>query len=109
MELTPKAKRIFQERIRVDEDDQWIWQGHVEKGVPELIYDNYTWDAREFAFYIVGKTPPALTGEWVNKFGSKLDVNPAHNSIQTKNTTKYRGIENEGLGESQLPRDPTES
>lgn len=101
MELTPKAKKIFWDRIRKDEDDLWIWQGDVEKGTPYFIYDGYWWDAREFAFYYVGQTPPALTGPWTNKYNAKLDVNPAHNSIVTKNTDKYRGIENEGLGKTQ--------
>ncbi len=111
MQLTPKIIQVFHERIRIDEDDCWIWQGLVEAGVPLINYNNNYYDAREFAFYVVGQTPPVTNSKWKNQYNMKLDVNPAHNSGDFTETNKYRGIDNEDLGKphsrgnSTKPRD----
>jgi len=99
-QVPAKLKRFFEEHIRVDEDDCWIWQGRVENGKPAMTINGNTVDVRVFAAEIYGITVPAEF-----ETHSPLDVNPHHISAKKQNTGKYRKEDNEGMGRSESGRD----
>lgn len=85
MEITAKIRRVFHERIRIDEDDCWIWQGDVIDGEPTIWIDGQAHNAKKIAFHIMNLNLPSEP----IKTHSKLDVNPAHHSVEKTKNNKY--------------------
>ncbi len=86
MRIDSKIRKLFYERIRIDEDGCWIWQGDTEQGKPVLYIDSEPCSALEVAFLLMDM--PVPEGELTTH--SALDVNPEHYAPKTKKTDKYR-------------------
>lgn len=83
--ITPKIRRVFYERIRVDEDGCWIWQGDVADGEPIIWIDAVAHNAKQIAFLLMDMPVPAEPIET----HSALDVNPEHHSTKKVKNNKY--------------------
>jgi hypothetical protein len=105
MARTPaKLIKYFHEHIRRDEDECWIWQGHVNNGVPIITINDVATDARLFGAEIYGiKVPKDF------ETCSALDVNPKHIRAKKPHADKYRKVDYEGMGKLESRRNSTDS
>jgi hypothetical protein len=105
MQITPKVRKIFYERIRIDEDGCWIWQGEVIDGEPIVWIDGIAENAKKIAFLLMDMpvpVEPIMTH-------SKLDVNPEHHSVKKVKNNKYSEQIYADMGKTHVAGDLTDS